>query len=59
MKVPPLARARCLVRLGRRAKAAALLAGSPAPSPEDLAAEWDDLMRPVIEEARKGIITPR
>ena len=58
MKVPPLARARCHVRLGERAKALALLTAAPPPTPEELASEWDDLMRPVIEESRKAIITP-
>jgi O-antigen ligase len=58
MKLSPLAQARCHVRLGERERAVSLLAASPAPSVDELAGEWDELMRPVIEEARKGTMSP-
>jgi O-antigen ligase len=59
MKLSPLAQARCHVRLGERERAVSLLAKSPAPTADELAGEWDDLMRPVIEEARKATMEPR
>lgn len=58
LQLDPVGRARCLVRIGRRAEAVDALRERPL-APGEVEDEMDDLMRGVLREAVDGILKPK